>query len=146
MALSFHSTPGVDRTFSYDDAVKRFKARTLRTAKGKEKIGALRVLTLTDLCIQSVASGFEVFFDDEAMGKGGARNPMDVLEADFSKRPCNKYTREEIVRKVNENLPLDLDVTVAANYVTNDEYWKRRCVRQGWQNENPIYHGMTYKQ
>lgn len=200
MALSFESNPGVDKTFSYSEAVRKYKMRSLSSHEGRvasqAKVGLTK--TLTEICIQAVSSNFaqyfmsdsqdddsiesEIGFSEEKTGvddEGGGllppqsrgavaklpgkstldenfmqkakekrqSNPLFTLENQFSKRPCNKYELNEIIRRINEELSLDLGITVAAAHVSNDDYWKRRCLRhKGWENENPMFHGMTYKQ
>lgn len=47
---------------------------------------------------------------------------------------------------VTKLLPMDLDVTVAALYVHDEEYWERRARHMGWRNLQIAEHGMSWKQ
>ena len=51
------------------------------------------------------------------------------------------------IREITQNLPVDLDANIAAEFVFDENYWKRRCVEHFLQRNCQISeHGLTWKQ
>ena len=51
------------------------------------------------------------------------------------------------MREITQTLPTDLDAKVAAEFVFDETYWKKRC--EAWLLQGPCHiyeHGMTWKQ
>ena len=51
------------------------------------------------------------------------------------------------IREITQNLPVDLDANIAAEFVFDENYWKRRCIEHFLQRNCQISeHGLTWKQ
>mmetsp|Transcript_30336 Transcript_30336/g.93890 ORF Transcript_30336/g.93890 Transcript_30336/m.93890 type:complete len:120 (+) Transcript_30336:661-1020(+) len=51
------------------------------------------------------------------------------------------------IRDITKNLPVDLDTSVAARFVFDENYWKKRCLKQSRPRDNQISeHGLSWKQ
>ena len=65
---------------------------------------------------------------------------------DFSQISQRSNARRHI-REITQNLSVDLDANIAAEFVFDENYWKRRCVEQFLQRNCHISeHGLTWKQ
>jgi hypothetical protein len=72
---------------------------------------------------------------------------INVLANNFASRPVTKGIPAPHMREITKRLPVDLDPAVAAQYVFDENYWKRCCVeRYGWAGCQLIEHGQIWKQ
>lgn len=126
------SVGGTTDVSSLSDQVRRYKARTFDVSNNKNKAferaardSAARE-PLTKKCIRVITENFERLPALEG-GPGG-------IPAKF-------------IVEVSAGLNTDLDPQVAALYVFDENYWKRRCIEKlGWLNCQLIEHGLTWKQ
>lgn len=72
---------------------------------------------------------------------------IDVIVANFERRPLPRSMPPSILRQVVARLPLTLNVLIATQHVSDEAYWKRRCVdAHGWHGCDLSEHGMSWKQ
>ncbi|KAG5188925.1 hypothetical protein JKP88DRAFT_177458 [Tribonema minus] len=65
----------------------------------------------------------------------------------FERIPVYNGVPAKFLSAITTNLSTSLDPQVAALYVFDENYWKRRCVEQlGWSACQLIEHGLTWKQ
>lgn len=72
---------------------------------------------------------------------------LEELARNFENEPVLFGLPGDLLRRLTRILPLDLDVSVASMYVTDENYWKRRCLaNRSWKNRNIVNHGLLWKQ
>mmetsp|Transcript_32378 Transcript_32378/g.74889 ORF Transcript_32378/g.74889 Transcript_32378/m.74889 type:complete len:439 (-) Transcript_32378:158-1474(-) len=72
---------------------------------------------------------------------------IKVVVDNFAERPVHEAVPAKHMREITARLPVDMDPTVTAVYVFDENYWKRCCIeRFGWQNCQIVEHGLTWKQ
>ena len=128
MGLSVGEHTGVA---SLSDQVKRFKPREFEEIESKPKINRGKKAdipnpsheSLSSKCIKTIAENFE-----KVPAAGEKLEP--------------KYMKE-----ITSLLSLDIDPTISAQYVFDENYWKRACIDKfGWHNCNIEEHGLSWKQ
>jgi hypothetical protein len=108
------------------DQVKRYRSRRLKEPASnelkKDVAGDLSKEPLTLKCIK-------------------------VIVANFAKSPAHSGVPAKHMREIAQQLPIDLDAGIAAVYVHDENYWKRRCMQSLAASECQIIeHGLTWKQ
>eukprot|EP00948_MAST-09A_sp_MAST-9A-sp1_P002878 g2878.t1 len=178
--LRYYNNPSVDKTFSYIEAVKKYKGPSVKKydeqfgseeKESEQKSGGSgsrrpQLSSLVDICLTQIANNFEKHL----------KTTVPVIQSS-SGESYNKYTSAELEHKLISKLierdtlasqaknalgnyaigmdektntntntkPIDLEVS--ASYIHNDDYWKYCCEKkESWNNVNPIFHGLTYKQ
>lgn len=114
------------------EEVKKYYVRAQQFARAmdqKKKSGTNREKAppkLTELCCKAIAGNFS----QKPLKSGETKISQDQL-------PC-----------IMAELPMNLDLSVAARHVDNESYWKRRCLHcsSHWRPFNIRKHGGTWKQ
>lgn len=118
-------TPSVGATTSsasLADQVKKYTVRTFRQNENQDKSKEDNFESLTSRCIR-------------------------VITDNFAERPNLEGIPSKFLPQVTARLPLDLDITVTAPHIHDENYWKRACLmREGWVNCQIAEHGLTWKQ
>lgn len=93
--------------------------------------------SLSDKCIKIVVKNFASYPVHENIPARSVFPDPLIMITKF-----NRYMRE-ITGKLN----MDLDAKIAAEFVFDENYWKRRCIEQFLQRNCQInQHGLTWKQ
>lgn len=72
---------------------------------------------------------------------------LKVISERFQVDPKIQQVPRKFIPEIMDRLPLDLDVTISAPHVTDENYWKRCCMSQpAWKNMQISDHGLTWKQ
>jgi len=70
-----------------------------------------------------------------------------IVVANFATFPVHENIPAKHIREITQNLPVDLDANIAAEFVFDENYWKRRCIEHFLQRNCQISeHGLTWKQ
>mmetsp|Transcript_28656 Transcript_28656/g.92678 ORF Transcript_28656/g.92678 Transcript_28656/m.92678 type:complete len:195 (+) Transcript_28656:94-678(+) len=109
----------------------RYKPRTFRE---KVKVEALTNSIMNDRGTGSI---------HESLSEKCKRIVVD----NFAAFPVHENIPAKHIREITQNLPVDLDANIAAEFVFDENYWKRRCVEHFLQRNCQISeHGLTWKQ
>ncbi|KAK1945628.1 Dynein regulatory complex subunit 5 [Phytophthora citrophthora] len=72
---------------------------------------------------------------------------LKIISDRFCLQPKAQNVPRQFLPEVMARLPLDLDACVTAPNVTDENYWKRRCLsKTQWKNSRISDHGLTWKQ
>ena len=88
---------------SLADQVKKYSQRTFRQNENKDKSKEDNFESLTARCIR-------------------------VITDNFAERPNLEGIPSKFLPQVTARLPLDLDITVTAPHIHDENYWKRACL------------------
>lgn len=72
---------------------------------------------------------------------------VDVVVKNFDRYPVHENIPARCMREITSRLPSHLDVGVAAEFIFDEGYWKKRCHEQLLERDRQINeHGLTWKQ
>mmetsp|Transcript_39495 Transcript_39495/g.123564 ORF Transcript_39495/g.123564 Transcript_39495/m.123564 type:complete len:439 (-) Transcript_39495:962-2278(-) len=113
---------------SLGDQITQFRKRSFAHRKGAPKLRAPvgktknNIPTLAETCIQRIVDDFET-------------------------TPVYDAVPSQFMRQLSASLPLTITPIIAAQYVFDENYWKRRCLdKYAWHNCRIEEHGLTWKQ
>lgn len=96
-------------TASLADQVKKYSQRTFRQNENKDKSKEDNFESLTARCVK-------------------------VITDNFAERPNLEGIPSKFLPQVTARLPLDLDITVTAPHIHDENYWKRACLMREVRN------------